>query len=139
MTSVEGLLHDLQACDQIRRITADYAQGIDRRNREQFAKVWADDALWQPSPSYPVCTGKAEILAMLDKIWADQERTHHWVMNHVIDVEGDAATGTTDLLSENLSKDGTWHRIAATHHDRYEERGGRWLLVHRTCVVSGLG
>lgn len=138
MTSAERLLHDLDARDQIRRITADYVQGIDRRNREQFEKIWAHDAVWQPSPSFRPCTGKEEIVAMLEEIWANQERTHHWAMNHAIDVNGDRATATTDLLSENLGRNGVWHRAAATHHDYYEKRHGRWLLVRRTCEIAEL-
>lgn len=138
MTLPEQRLNDLDARDQIRTISAAYVQGIDKRNGPLFEQIWAEDAVWQLGPTFPECHGMAEIRATLEQIWGSYERTHHWAMNHLIDVDGDVATAETDLLAETLDKAGTWHRMAATHHDRYEKRDGRWLLVRRSCDVSGL-
>lgn len=140
MTPSESVANDLHAREQIRRISAAYVHAIDKRDSALFEQIWAEDATWVPAPSLPECQGKAEILDMLKKIWAGYERTHHFATNHLIDVEGDGnvATAETDLLAESLDRDGNWHRLAATHHDRYERRDGRWMLVRRTCDAADL-
>ncbi|MCR6030089.1 hypothetical protein GGQ22_01355 [Nocardioides sp. zg-579] len=137
--SAEAIIAELDAKEQIRRLTADYAQGLDKRKRDQFAGVWTPDASWLPSPAFGWCHGTEEILAMADKIWSAVDRTHHFVMNHVIDVDGAEASGTIDLLSENLALDGTWSRAASTHTDSYVLHDGRWLITSRSAHVEILG
>lgn len=137
--SVDQLLQELDAKEQIRRLTADYAQGLDKRSSAQFEKVWLDDSVWLPSSSFGWCRGKDEILAMAEKIWAGVLRTHHFVVNHVIDVNDDTATGTIDQLSENLTHDGSWSRAASTCTDRYVRRDGRWFIASRSADVEMLG
>lgn len=137
--SVDPLLQELDAKEQIRRLTADYAQGLDKRSSAQFEKVWLDHSEWLPSPSFGWCRGKGEILAMAAKIWAGVPRTHHFVVNHVIDVNDDTATGTIDLLSENLAHDGSWSRATSTCADQYVRRDGRWFIVSRSADMELLG
>jgi uncharacterized protein (TIGR02246 family) len=137
--SVDKLLQELHAKEQIRRLTADYAQGLDKRDAAQFEKVWQEDSEWLPSASFGWCHGMEAILAMREKIWANTARTHHFVVNHVIDVDGDTATGTSDLLSEILEHDGSWSRSASTCTDRYVRRDGRWFIAARSAEVEMLG
>lgn len=139
MTTSDTLLHDVVARDQIRRLTAEYAHGLDARDLELFEGVWADDAQWQPSPTFDWCRGKEEILAMAEKIFSGVARTHHLVTNHIIDIDGETATGMSDMLSENLAPDGQWSRAVAKHQDRYVRQDGRWVIAHRSCDIELLG
>lgn len=141
MTSGSGIIRELEALEQLRRLTAEYAHGLDGRDLELFAGVWAEDAEWQPSPSFPWCRGVPEIRAMAERIFEGVERTHHLVTNHLfdVDIEKGTATGVSHMLSENLGRDGNFSRACATHRDRYVLSGGRWLITHRSCDLYELG
>jgi uncharacterized protein (TIGR02246 family) len=128
-------LDELEAYERIRRLTADYSHGIDKRDRERFAAIWAETAEWEPQPGMPWCRGREAILEMLDQIWSFVAETHHWVCNHAIDVDGDSATGLSDATAVALSPDGKWTRTAASYNDVYHRVDGRWQIVRRTCQV----
>jgi ribose transport system ATP-binding protein len=123
----DARLKVLEAYEQIRRLAADYAHGVDKRDRERFAAVWHDDASWLPMPDGDWLEGRDAIVGSLDGIWSGVNETHHWVSNHSICVDGDAATGLADVSVVMQTPDGAWTRLAATYDDVYEQRDGRWI------------
>lgn len=127
---------ELQACEQIRRLAADYAHGVDKRDRERFVSVWHDDAAWQPLPDADWLNGHDAILSALEGMWSGLTETHHWMANHSIRVNGASATGIVDADCVVQTPDGSWFRVAATYHDDYERRGDEWKLARRTTEVS---
>jgi uncharacterized protein (TIGR02246 family) len=131
----DARLKVLEAYEQIRRLAADYAHGVDKRDRERFASVWHDDASWLPMPDGEWLEGRDAIVGSLDGIWSGVNETHHWVSNHSICVEGDAATGLADVSVVMQTPDGVWTRLAATYDDVYEQRDGRWMIKRRSTQI----
>lgn len=128
-------LDELEAYERIRRLTADYSHGLDKRDRERFASIWAETAEWEPMPGVPACRGRSAILEMLEGILGSVSETHHWITNHAIEVHGDEATGMADAFALAQSPDGSWARTAATYHDEYRRVDGRWQIVRRSCQI----
>ena len=128
----EAKLQELEAYEQIRRLVADYCHGVDKKDIDRFAAVWLEDASWQAMPEGEWSKGRDEIVATMRGLWEGVGQTHHWGANHVIEVDGDTATGLADADIVMTDLDGKWFRIAASWSDVYERRGDRWGIARRT-------
>jgi uncharacterized protein (TIGR02246 family) len=131
----ESRIDELVAYEEIRRLVADYAHGVDKRDRDRFAAVWHEDAEWQPMPGGDWLKGRDAIVDALGPIWDGNRETHHWTSNHSIQVDGDSATGLVDLDCVLQTADAQWFRVAAAWHDDYERRGERWAIARRTIEI----
>lgn len=60
--------------------------------------------------------------------------TAHMMTNHVVDIDGNAATGEVLCMARHLSadpKDPVSINVVIRYLDRYERREGRWLIADR--------
>lgn len=68
--------------------------------------------------------------------WAAFRQMHHWTANHVVDIDGDRATGEADVDVTVEFADGSWSRGGGTYRDDYVRVGGRWRIARREVVSS---
>lgn len=131
------MVRELMAIEACRRLTAEYSHGVDKRDRELFASIWAPGAEWESNPAAPYNSGIDAIMTAIDQVWAYVPETEHWHTNHVIDVDLDAgtATGMSDALSFAHWPDGRWTRTAITYRDTYACIDGSWLISKRLCQI----
>jgi ketosteroid isomerase-like protein len=91
-------LQRLEDQDAIWRLFMTYREHLDQRDFKAYASLFTDDAVWIGNLGKVV--GPAEIEDMLAKtmeVWeSDLQRTHHIVLNPVIDVDGDTANATSN-------------------------------------------
>jgi hypothetical protein len=85
------------------------------------------------TPDLPTLTGRREITESYTKIFADME-LWPFVHNHVIDLDGDSATGTV-YLDLRSRMDGRDLMAAGYYADRYRRVDGRWLFAHRDLTM----
>jgi len=87
-------VQQLEDQDAIWRLFMTYKQYLDQRDFKGYASLFTEDAEWIGNLGKVI--GPAQIEDLLSKtleVWAsDLERTHHLVLNPVIDVDGDTAT-----------------------------------------------
>ena len=102
----ETTIRELQAYEHIRRLAADYAHGVDKRDADRFGSVWCEDAEWQPMPDGDWARGREAIVTAIKAIWDGVAETHHWTANHSIEVDGDSATGLADADCVMCTPDG---------------------------------
>jgi ketosteroid isomerase-like protein len=88
----------LEDQDAIWRLFMIYKEHLDQRDFKAYASLFTDDAVWIGNLGNVV--GPAQIEDMLVRtmeVWeSDQQRTHHIVLNPVIDVDGDNATARSN-------------------------------------------
>jgi ketosteroid isomerase-like protein len=76
----------------------EYKRQLDARDFKAYSMLFTDDAVWVGNLGK--ATGPAEIEALLVRTMevyaSDRERTHHLVMNPVIDVHGETATALSN-------------------------------------------
>jgi len=134
---MEEMVQELFAIESVRRLTANYSHGVDKRDGALFASIWTQDAEWESNPGGPYSCGHAEIMTTVEQVWSAVPETHHWHCNHAIDVnlELGTATGVCDAASVARFPDGRWTRTAITYRDKYARVGETWLISQRLCEV----
>jgi ketosteroid isomerase-like protein len=88
----------LEDKDAIWGLFIEYKRHLDARDFKAYATLFTDDAVWVGNLG--LATGPAEIEDLLVRTMevyeSDRERTHHLVMNPVIEVHGDTATALSN-------------------------------------------
>jgi len=121
-------LEDIEA---IRQLKARYCEICDDdHDPERITSVFTEDAVWEGRG-----IGRAEGHAQIRELFARFQRamsfTQHMVMNPVLTVDGDRATGTWYFFGPFTFRDGNqakWQ--AARYHEEYVKLNGEWKIKH---------
>jgi hypothetical protein len=110
---------------------------VDRFDRDLFlsafhldAVIAAGDFVGDPVELYEWAS------AMHEK---GQEATHHNLLNHSCDLDGDSAHSETYYLFAARNRDETNWIAGGRYFDRLERRDGAWRIALRTNVVEWSG
>jgi len=120
----------------IRDLVGRYADAVNRRDRNDWAKVWAEDGEWVLPDM--MNTGEPMIMKGRDKVveaWFNTMQLFsfvaHIVYSGTIDVQGDTASARW-YLSENLiGADGTHTTMFGVYNDENVKVEGKWLYKRR--------
>lgn len=119
----------------LHRLVHEYCVGADTEDVELWSSVWTEDAVWAVSDDQTFA-GAAEIRAAVERQWRAFARMQHAVANHVVSIDGDEATGRSDVTVFVQLADARWVTGGGTYVDRYRREGGRWKISERR-VVGG--
>lgn len=131
-------LSTLSDIQEIKDLALRYAKAVDSRDAEKQAGVFVEDGLIDGS-GYLI-EGRASILKIAPMMAKRYKATFHAVQNHLIELDGDEATGEVYALSHHLSagEDGSltdWVMVMR-YLDRYVRVAGSWLFAHRHIIVD---
>ena len=115
---------------ELHRLAHEYCIGADTRDAEVWSSVWTDDAVWAVDGDRAF-TGRAEICAAVGAQWRAFPRMQHALSNHVVWIDGDEATGRSDVTVFVQLGDDRWITGGGTYVDRYRRDGGRWRIAER--------
>jgi hypothetical protein len=128
---------DLQA---LHRLKARYAHLLDRRYTRkgglrppeevlplarEAAALFTEDAVWDGGPGLGVCEGREAIQERLAN--STLRFAWHYFVKPCIEVKGDEAAGSWDILSPCTTADGRAMWMSGVEHDTYVRRDGVWL------------
>jgi hypothetical protein len=142
LARIEALESRLQAVDDlqaIHRLKARYAHLVDARTphrkprsqaeidtaARQVAALFSEDGIWDGGKALGIARGREEIYERLRHPTV-RFAWHFFVKPH-IEVEGDTAHGTWDILSPCTSAEGRAMWMAGVEHDTYARCDGEWL------------
>lgn len=114
-----------------------FSRGMDRFDRELFLSAFHDDAVIAAGPF----VGGPE--ALYD--WAcglhveGQSATHHNLLNHCCEIDGDVAHCETYYLFVGRNRDESNWMAGGRYVDRLERREGQWCIALRTNVIEWSG
>lgn len=131
MSDHDSRLRHLEDIEAIRRLKAAYcAVADDDHNGQALTELFVADGTWSASISGEF-HGHDAMRAHFDAIRASGRIRHssHMVMNPVIDVDGDTATGTWSFLMMYTGADGSRVRIVGFYRDTYVRVDGRWKFA----------
>lgn len=114
--------------EEIRHVIAQFSHFLDERRFKEFSEFFTVDGVgFGRGPRDAVYEGisKGELA-----VNAELKR-NHWVDNVVIDVNGDEATATCDMMQFDRYGDKPWVMRCAQYVDRLVKRDGRWQFVER--------
>ncbi len=133
------VLEDIEA---IRKLKAAYCQACDDdHNPQRLAPLFAQDGTWEAS-SMGRAEGRAAIAELLGAVGTSGRirNSAHNVMNPIINVNGDSATGEWRLimLYTGINPDGSNHfsRIIGWYKENYSRVDGQWLIQDLYCQVE---
>jgi hypothetical protein len=130
------LVHVLDRQDILDCLTR-FSRGMDRFDREHFLSAFHPDAV--------IAAG--DFVGGPDALftWASdmheqgQSATHHNLLNHTCDIDGDVAHTETYYLYAARNRDETNWLAGGRYIDRLERRDGKWKIVLRTNVIEWSG
>jgi hypothetical protein len=139
LRALEARLARLEAEEEIRRLKARYGALVDARyGRDgplpraqlepiagEIAALFTEDAVWDGGPDLGLCRGRAAICARF--LEPTLRFSWHYFVKPRIEVLGERARGTWDLLAPCTTRDGAASWMAGVEDDEYLRVGGRWL------------
>lgn len=119
----------------LRRTAELYALGADRRDRELWRQVLADDCVIE-GPGFRA-NGREANLASIDALGQMFRATVHRVHQVVASVDGDDATGETYCTADHLLPDANAILVWTIRYaDRWRRDGSIWRFTHRRLIVE---
>lgn len=115
----------------LHRLAHHYCVAADHRDLELWRRLWTADAVWDAGDAEHVFAGIDAICAAVQRQWQTFPVMQHGTVNHVVDLDGDLATGRSDVIVHVQLVDNTWITGGGTYTDRYEKVAGQWRIGRR--------
>jgi hypothetical protein len=122
---------------EIQQVLYRYCRGVDRGDEAMIASVYHPDGVDQHGPWKGLGRDFAP-LAVRHMDLAGAAGQHH-ITNVLIDVRGDVADVESYYiaLQPEITPEGPTHSLTCGRYlDRFEKRGGRWLIAERRVVMD---
>jgi SnoaL-like domain len=130
---VEVLLDRQDILDCLTR----FSRGMDRFDRDLFLSAFHADATIAAGD---FVGGPADLFAWASRLHEQgQSATHHNLLNHTCDIDGDTAHTETYYLFAARNRDETNWVAGGRYIDRLERRDGHWRIALRTNAVEWSG
>jgi hypothetical protein len=146
IAELEARLAAVEGHQAIQNLKARYGQLADARYGEggvvpraqleriadAVAALFCEDAVWDGGAGLGVCRGREEIRKRF--LEPTLRFSRHYFVKPRIEVAGDRARGTWDVLAQCTSRDRRALWMSGTEDDEYVREDGVWL--HRSMVLS---
>lgn len=114
-----------------------FSRGMDRFDRELFLSAFHADAIIAAGP---FVGGPVELYDWASRLHEQgQSATHHNLLNHSCDIDGDTAHTETYYLFVGRNRDETNWIAGGRYIDRLERREGAWRIALRTNAIEWSG
>jgi 3-phenylpropionate/cinnamic acid dioxygenase small subunit len=124
---------------ELQQLAYRYAAAVDARNVDDFLAVFTPDARirsYHPDADEPFAevVGHEQLASIPETMRTMFGLTVHQMTNHLVDIDGNTATGSVLCTARHLSVDPEDHSawvVVIRYVDRYERRDSRWQIVDR--------
>ena len=129
----------------LRRLVNEYAIASDGFDNERYAALFTEDASFSATAGgatepFITANGRAEIARVPDanRVF---EQTFHEIANHVVEIDGDRATGVVYCLGRHLlpaSANGVQEVLVlpVRYHDEYIKTAAGWRFASRRIQLT---
>jgi ketosteroid isomerase-like protein len=135
--NVEATVRRLADIESIRDLARRYAHFVWQKDASGAVALFADDAEMDTGDRPPI-RGRKALLEAYEAMFQTSE-FHPTIHNHVIDLDGDGASGTCYLALEAVI-DGVSQVGSGYYQDRYARIAGEWKFQSRKlsmCYLVG--
>jgi ketosteroid isomerase-like protein len=137
LEDLERRVRVLEDIEAIKRLKYRYADACDRGyDADTLADLFTVDAVWEGG-IFGHYEGREAIRQFFQGVSSDITFATHYLMNPIIDVDGDRATGAWYLFQTSTFADGNqaiWG--AARYDDEYERVDGEWKYRHLRLIST---
>jgi hypothetical protein len=114
-----------------------FSRGMDRFDRELFLSAFHHDAVIAAGP---FVGGPRELYDWASALHQQgQVATHHNLLNHSCEIDGDTAHSELYYLFVGRNRDESNWIAGGRYIDRLERRGGQWKIALRTNAIEWSG
>ena len=116
--------------DDILDLVHRYSDAVCRKDRDQWAATWADDAVWDLGKGR-LTQGKTNIVGFWQAAVNSLNVVVQLVHNGTVSIDGESATGRW-YISEHMERSGgIVGMLLAWYDDTYVRVDGEWLFTSR--------
>lgn len=122
---------------ELNQLAYRYAAAVDACDEALFLSVFTPEARlrsYHPEADMPFAdlTGHAQVASIPNTMRGMYRATTHMMTNHLVDVQGDAATGQVLCTARHLDPDGaSTINVVIRYVDSYARRDGAWKIADR--------
>ena len=122
---------------ELNQLAYRYAAAVDACDEALFLSVFTPEARlrsYHPDAAAPFAdlTGHAQLATIPNTMRGMYRATTHMMTNHLVDVQGDAATGQVLCTARHLDPDGaSTINVVIRYVDIYARRDGAWKITDR--------
>jgi hypothetical protein len=128
---------------ELRYLVDEYAVAADTFDSARFASLFTEDATFTATAQgaekpFIAALGRAEISKVPD---ANRmfEQVFHAVHNHLVDFDGERATGITYCIARHVIRNENGHEVLALpvrYYDEYVKTASGWKFQNRSCKTT---
>ena len=134
--SAAGCADDIVALNQL---AYRYAAAVDACDTARFQSVFHPEGRlrsYHPDEAEPFAdlAGPEMLATVPETMRGMYSHTAHMMTNHLVEVDGDTATGEVLCTARHLTMDASAPRsvnVIIRYHDRYVRHEGQWLILDR--------
>lgn len=137
MADLERRVQHLEDIEAIKLLKARYADACDRGyDADALASLFAVDAIWDGG-TFGRYEGREAIRTFFQGVSSDIPFAMHYMINPIIAVDGDAATGKWHLFQTCTFAEGNQAIFGAARYDEeYRRIDGAWLFWRLALISS---
>ena len=128
-----GSAIDVTAIEDIKQLKARYAAYCDHQyDPDGIASLFVEEGVWDGGDAFGRHEGRAAIRSFFSQVSKQIVFAAHLVLNPIIEVDGDRATGNWRLImpctvkNEDGAPEARW--LLSAYDETYVKQGGRWLF-----------
>lgn len=135
-TALEQRITRLEDIEAIKQLKARYCEICDdAHNPDRVASVFAEDGIWEGG-DFGKAKGHEEIRELFRRFQKMFSFSQHNIMNPIIEVEGDRATGVWYIMGPwTYSETNEEKWFALRYDDDYVKVTGKWKYQHLRVVL----
>jgi ketosteroid isomerase-like protein len=135
LAALEKRITRLEDIEAIKQLKARYSHICDNmHNPDTITSVFAEDGVWE-SPEFGKAQGHAAIRELFQKFQKMFSASQHNMMNPVITVNGNRATGIWYIMGFWDQTDGRKIWMSLRYDDDYVKINGEWKYQHLRVVL----
>lgn len=122
---------------ELNQLAYRYAAAVDACDEALFLSVFTEDARlrsYHPDADAPFAdlSGHAQLATIPNTMRGMYRATTHMMTNHLVDVQGDSATGQVLCTARHMELDGaSTINVVIRYVDSYARRQGAWKIADR--------
>ena len=131
MAEIDKRLTQIEDIETIKQLKAEYCDICDDgHNPDRIVKIFAEDGIWEGG-GFGKAEGHAAIRELFQGFQKQISFSQHQVMNPVIKIEGETATGIWYFFGPfTFSRKNQAKWLAARYQDDYIKVDGEWKFQH---------
>ncbi len=134
---IEATVRELADKEAIRDLARRYAHHVWHKDVAAIVDLFVADGVMDTSLEAPI-RGRASLLEAFERLVAGDDKDFQpFVHNHVVDLDGDTASGTAYVDLRSI-QDGRSMIGSGYYQDRYVREGERWKFQARGFVLRFL-